>query len=540
MKSSVISDNSDLSSKVPLDFLADRRWKIFAPGVLFTIIIGLFAPLFLNPGTHLITDQPMWTAFTKVLQEEILPEQKWFWGILSDRENAGLTMGESYSLNIILFSVFSLFLSADASVKIFLLISVLFFSMAFYFVCRKMMNPIFSAVAALFVFVAIHQNAIKGMGYSHLSMGFAFCFWIISIRFFSSPNPRLWILSVILLSLTIYAHPLGFILGSVIWITLLVFGILTRSTQVSGIKLAVYALIPIVAILLAGPQIWAMMSSSTEKAGELSYLKAVRDAPLSWNFWLTKVVKIQFSEILRVDSLLLFILVGFLVFLKMDPKIKWPVCGIYLGGLLLCSEATRLLPFQPSVFLSLAHFSWRFPIYLHIVFIILAGIGFDYLAKKTLAMVSSFPLVAKDLRRFRFLIIFLALGLCFIQVRTVYTQREDLFLTLKTFDRKEDLHHLWEWLSKNVDAGETRVYFEDTYGTYPWRTQQSKSSSRLNQCVHKFEANRRVVRFCHPVWLSIQYRNGWISLREIEAGSTYEFNDYRTDEAAELQVSRGE
>ena len=40
-------------------------------------------------------------------------------------------------------------------------------------------------------------------------------------------------------------------------------------------------------------------------------------------------------------------------------------------------------------------------------------------------------------------------------------------ITLKKFEKKEEISSLWSWLSKYVNTEETRVYFEDTALSYP-------------------------------------------------------------------------
>lgn len=65
------------------------------------------------------------------------------------------------------------------------------------------------------------------------------------------------------------------------------------------------------------------------------------------------------------------------------------------------------------------------------------------------------------------IIIFTSLGLC---GRILTNNRIGYSYSLITFDqfeRKKEISSLQDWLLRNVDFELSRVYFEDTYGTYP-------------------------------------------------------------------------
>ena len=468
-----------------LNPLEGNAWRFFCPLLLVSGVLLIFNPLFLNSGPHLIMDQPMWTAFTQVMSREIIPEQKWFWGIITDRENAGLVMGQSYSLNIILLWLLHFLFPVDLCVKIFLFLSVVVFTLAFYLVGRKFMHPFWAMLASFFILGEIFLNAVNGMWYSYLAIGLALLFWITSLRFLEQPAPKFWILSVLLLALTLYAHPMGFIAGMVIWIFLLGTILLDRGNPHRLKLTGFYFSIPWIALLLASPQVGAMLSPQFEKLGEPSFYQDIRNLPsLSWEAWLKKIMKIQYSEIRHLDALLFFGLLGLLVLFKKEPKLKGPAYGIYCMGVFLTSEMILLLPDPPNLLLKLIHFSYRFGVYLQMILILAAGIGLDFLYEASKKMRFQTVSLEKGLKVFRFLLLLVVFGLGVVSVRSIYIHRHESLMTLETFEKKGELRSLWKWLSQNVNPRETRVYFEDTLGTYPWAVKNNYNHPLALTSVH--------------------------------------------------------
>jgi hypothetical protein len=473
-----------MSSYFNLNFLKTRLfgrlegnvWKTICPILLLGGILLIFVPLFSNSSPHLIQDEPMWTAFAQVLNREVVPVQKWFWGIITDRENAGLVMGQSYSLNIIFLWLFHFFFPVGLSVKIFVVFSVLSFSLSYYFVCRKFMHPFFAMIASVFILTYIFRNAMNGMSYSYLAIACGLLFWLTSIRFLANPGVKIWILSCFLLTMTIYAHPIGFIAAMTIWITLLPTIFLDQGNPHPWKLAGVYFLLPCVAFLLASPQIFAMLSSQVDIPGEPSLYQAIRNLPpVHWKEWLLKTVKLQYKEARHFDVLLFFIPIGLFGVWKKEPRLKWPACGMYITGIFLASKMILLLPSKPSIFLNLVQFSPRFVVYLQLVFLLVAGAGCDYLYQVGQRMDPQTTVPSRENAVFRFLILLTVSALCLTSVPDLYKQRQNYLMTLDTFERKEELRSLWKWISLHVDPQETRVCFEDTFGTYPWRVDNNKN-----------------------------------------------------------------
>ncbi|PNX47851.1 MAG: hypothetical protein BV456_10465, partial [Thermoplasmata archaeon M8B2D] len=130
------------------------------------------------------------------MKKEIISDQKWFWNIITDRENAGLVMGRSYSLNCISLWLLTHFFSPALSTKIFLFFCVFSIIVSIYFVSSKLSNPIIGIITALLGIPIIFLDANEGMCYTYLSFSFALLFWMSSIKFFKSISTKYWMLSV--------------------------------------------------------------------------------------------------------------------------------------------------------------------------------------------------------------------------------------------------------------------------------------------------------------------------------------------------------
>ena len=453
--------------------------------IIFPILICIYLAIVLWPtfmdGTSLIrSDQPMWTSFTHELKHEVFPDQKWFWGIITDRENAGLTMGSSYSLNIILLWILSHIFNPATSVKIILFISLLSLSISLYFVSAKLTDPLFAIIPALLSIPIIFPLAARGMAYSHLSLSFAFFFWLSSLKLLKRFRLKDWLISVLLLTISIYAHPIGFLTCMVIWTALMFCTVRDKYQQPLRRVTVLYFIIPFLSIMLASPHTYPKFSSGSNK---ISQIKQHSQS--------NKVIQ---RNILRIDSpkkkptlsrslnldayltefgikgkifIVFFAVVGLVSIVKKENNLKLPILAIYLTGFLLASRLLSLFPVKNSFFLTLTFYSSRFEILLKIVFIILAGVGlksfYDYF-NFTRDKNKIFIMTAKV---FSLLVFVLALVLCGRDLSQNRIWSEKHLITFDKFENKSDVESLWHWLSNNVNAEEYRVYFEDTWLSYP-------------------------------------------------------------------------
>ena len=445
-------------------------------------------------GTSLIrSDQPMWTAFTHVIKHEVFPDQKWFWGIITDKENAGLTMGKSYSLNIILLWILSHIFNPATSVKIILFISLLSLSISLYFVSAKLTDPLFAIIPALLSIPIIFPLAARGMAYSHLSLSFALFFWLSSLKYLKKFRSKDWLISVLLVTIAIYAHPIGFLTCMAIW-TALIFCTVRNKCQKPLRRVTVlYFIIPFLSIMLASPQTYTQFFSGSKKISQ------TKQHSQSNNVNQRNILRIDgqnkrptLSRSLNLATYLkefgingkifivFFAVVGLVAIVKKENNLKLPILAIYLTGFLLASRLLVLFPVKINFFLILTVYYWRFEILLKIVFIILAGVGlksfYDY-CNLTRDKKKLFNMTAKV---FSLLVFVLALVLCGRGLSQNRIWSEKHLITFDKFENKRDVESLWYWLTNNVNAEEYRVYFEDTWLSYPLDIKAYNHRSGLN------------------------------------------------------------
>ena len=203
---------SDMNySKNTFKTFLDSKLCVIFPILISIYLIVIYIPMFINDGSLINSDQPMWTTITYLMKHIIIPDQKWFWNIITDRENAGYLIGSNYSLNLIILWLISHLFNPALSVKIFLFLCVFSIIISIYFVSSKILNPIVGIITALLSIPVVFFDANKGMCYTCLSFSFSLLFFLSSLKFLKGISLKHWVLSVLLTTLSIYTHPIGFI-----------------------------------------------------------------------------------------------------------------------------------------------------------------------------------------------------------------------------------------------------------------------------------------------------------------------------------------
>ena len=240
------------------------------------------------------------------------------------------------------------------------------------------------------------------MAYSHLSLSFAIFFWLSSLKFLKTISLKDWLISVLLVTVAIYAHPMGFIACMTIWITLLFCTVIDSYQKPFGRVTVLYLMIPLLSLMLASPQTFNLFFAGSKKplsfSGSPKTLQPKQqqarsyreiqksiflgrygsditpalDKSLNFNFYLKHFTLKQ--------KLFIFILAmtGFVALVKKENSLKLPLIALYSTGFILASSLLLLSPVQPKLFTTLTIFHWRFYLWLQIVFILLAGIGLQF------------------------------------------------------------------------------------------------------------------------------------------------------------------
>lgn len=341
-------------SKNTFKTFLDSKLDVIFPILISIYLIILYVPMFLNDGSLINTDQPMWTTITYLMKHNIIPEQKWFWNIITDRENAGYLMGGNYSLNLIILWLTSHLFNPALSVKIFLFLCVLSIIISIYFVSSKISNPIIGIITAFLSIPIIFLDANTGMCYTYLSFSFALLFWLSSLKFLKSFSAKYWMLSVLLTTLSIYTHPIGFISCLSIWISLLLFALRNRKFKPFDKITALYFVIPFISLLLSAPQIFAVLFSTSDidsqqiiSSCHSSLLKPTLEKTLSFDTYFRN----QTGD--RGQLFLFFFgVVGLASVFKKQNQFKLPLISLYVVLFLMVSKSLMFSPIKPNIFIN--------------------------------------------------------------------------------------------------------------------------------------------------------------------------------------------
>ena len=468
-----------VNNKFSSEFLYSRINAIF-PILLCIYLAYLLWPAFMDETSLIRTDQPMWTSFTHLLKHEIFPDQKWFWGIITDRENAGLSMGHSYSLNIILLWILSHVFNPATSVKIILFISLLSLTISVYFVSSKLTDPLLAIIPALLIIPIIFPLAARGMAYSHLSLSFALFFWLSSLKFLKTFGSKDWLISVLLVTFAVYAHPVGSITCMAIWAALIFSTVINKSHKPLRKVTLLYFFIPFLSIILAAPQTYSLFFTGSRKISQSKQYSQSNEVIQRNSLKVDGPKKRPtLSRSLNFDTylqeygikgkifILFFSVVGLVAIIKKENDLKLPLLAIYLTGFLLASRLLILFPVQISFFQILTKYYWRFELLLKIVFVILAGVGLKFFYDYFFLTCDKRKKMSVPAKVFFLFVLVLAFFICGRNLNKNRIWSEKHLVTFEKFENKRDVEALWHWLSNNVNAEEYRVYFEDTWLSYP-------------------------------------------------------------------------
>lgn len=437
----------------------------YYPVVLTLLICAIFLPIFLNSGPLLEVDQPVWTSIAYLLKTEIVPEQKWFWGIHVSQENAGLTLGENYSFSLIILWVLSILFEVILAVKIATLFSALILALSFYYLAINFSRPVFAAIAA-FIFVSGTYGYITdGMWYHSIAIAFSLLFFNFIVKYLKDQKIVSWLLSLAFLLLSFYTHPIG-ALGSVfVWFVLFIYILFSRDIILRKETILSFLLLLISSILLAAPQWLALL-----QPGRTLY--SFGELPLDFKDFRSFVGLLLNLNLLdtRFQILIILTSISSFFFLKLKKK-TWifPLFGIYIMGIFIVLRLPKFLPIDISFLNELLFFSKRFQFLSQVVYLILSIIFFDGIFRLYMNHRTS-----KEAHMFTYglLILTFCISILFIAHSTFKMAFSPRLQTLGSFEKQNEVMALWKWLDENVEYQKARVFIEDSMGTY--KTQHTK------------------------------------------------------------------
>lgn len=496
--------------------IADNK-KFWAAAIILLVTIG-FIRMLINKGEPLQVDLPVWTSITHLLRTEVIPDQKWFWGVLFQREEAGMVLGEGYSLALILPWVLSFLVTPALAIKLACWLAALLLSLSFYFLAVTHSKPLFAFLGALYVFSISFYNITDGMWYNQLSIALALWFWLALEQYLKQESDRYWILSIFLFTLTIYCHPIGLFGATVIWASILVHFIILNKGKRNWIFFLKFLSLPVISALLAAPQIIAIFSSSqyahvSTNLGHFWWKRQLGQYLLNVNL-LNKWIQLP---------LLVFAFFGFIFLWKNRKQIFYTSFVIYLMAISFLLRIFIHLPIKIRLLYQLMKYPDRFQFWTQIIYLFWLTVGLNWL----------FLLITSKPARLRHPVSYLvpilsALFLAILLVNGITSVGQivssDRQVTLGVYSSRGEIQGLFDWLRDNIDSSKTRVFYEDTNGTYKW-TDDYPDPSPFNCSTH--------ILALSDIYTKINHIGGWFGT------DSYNCILYRGDGGA-LFAMRGE
>lgn len=285
-------------------------------------------------------------------------------------------------------------------------------------------------------------------------------------------------ISVFLTTLSIYTHPIGFISCLLIWFSLLVYILIKRSSKPFDKTKVLYFVIPFISLLLSAPQTCAMLFSTRGQQISSTHDSSFFIPSIIATLMLDRHYPLSVGPIGKL-FLLFFGFVGFVSVSKKDYQLKLPLIFLFIGLFLLVSKYFMLSPLKVSIFYRLEQYHWRFYPYLKILCVIFIGIGLHFTSDNIMKFSSEKEIINLGTKFVGIMIIFASLALCGRVLTTNRIHHVHSLQTFNTFERKDEIISLWDWLKRNIDPELSRVYMEDTLTTYPSKDSQYRRNHIL-------------------------------------------------------------
>ncbi len=431
--------------------------------LIFVWVYILVSPIFGDSSPFITKDQPTWTAIAYVLHDEIVPNQKWFWSVITDREHGGLVLGDSYSLNLILLWLFTLFASAAFSVKLLTLLNIFLFGFFFYIFMLNFVKPKYAFMASLMAISATFINSMYGMSYANLSIGFGLMFWYFMNKFVEGYSLRHYFGCIVFLTLSLYGHPLGFLPSLIIWALMFIRNLFVKPSNFYR-SVIIASSIPCISFLFSAPQLISILNNLSFTDG--IYQSSILMVPVS----LKELILYSMGRgILNVpNSLRLFgysfALVGAFYFFRKKDFNKYIFLLLFVFFLLVASKYIVYSPIRLPMISGLVRYNYRFLLWLNLLWIILMVIGIHNFETRIL------PIIKTNLNKlvYLFATLFFIILIFFLNYSSMiktFSYGVKLSKTLNMVSEKKDLMNLWTWINTSVDPNVTRILFEGSHAS---------------------------------------------------------------------------
>jgi len=424
-----------------LTSLLYRRWD----GLLFLAVLTLCWPVFFERGIIINGDYPHWASVIKMFDTELFPDYRWFWSIPFLRVNAGEILGQPYSLSIILPWLLFQILPFSLVIKILIVSSLLVLAFGLYYFARQYSCP-FTAALVAYLCTLLNLRIISiGTWYNSLSIGLTFWFWISLRKFTTSARLRYWIGALVVLFVTILAHPLGTVMAFVGWFGCFLCLLIHASTYSRSTVLLVL-LLPILACTLAYPQIDANLTANTCPP---------ENYQVAWRFPIFE----PFGLRLRV-FILLGAVFGIYFLFRHQKDIAYIVVPSLIVAGAIYWNMIAFVPFDFPAKNGLIAFAWKFKLLLSALALVLFALGVSRLSgmaqtassRKT-SIVQCAAIILLLMTTFD--------GLSIGIRQTLVTQTRSMVGEDQVF--QHDFVSLCKWINRNIAYDSERIYIENTY-----------------------------------------------------------------------------
>ncbi len=421
---------------------SDWRWNLVLP----VSLVALAWPVLVERGLIVQCDYPSWASVVSMFDAEVLPQCRWIWAVPLPRMNAGEILGQPYSLSIIVPWLLMRVMSLEWALKSTIVVTYLTLGFGLYLFAAPKSNRFAAWLAAGLCVLENLSHINQGMWYNSFSIGLGFFFLASLERFAETRRSRHWMAAVVLLALTIYAHPLGTLMAAGGWLGFSALQ-LTAGLRAKATPFLAVLGIPLLAAGLAFPQIGGtVVGSPLSGAGTV----ACHCNPFG----------------LMLRGLDVAILAGGLYGLycaaRRRDRVLWIIVPPLLVGYMVYWNLPAAVPFDFPLKQGLMGFAERFRLVASAMVLVLFAVGLAGIMKRFSR--DAGPRERRSAGLIRVCLCVVTVATVLFGVKQMLVYQPATLISERSLDDREDFMALCHWLDENIEHEVERVYVEDTYG----------------------------------------------------------------------------